>query len=148
MYSKNLLFWVLTNAEFIHLLQAAFCTAVLNKRMYNFLSMEKYRNPPTEWVTKDPKLVPTIQCHAGPYTPSNSCKNHNHPTKFHWPTNQTTETNFESPKLTSKFQHEQINKKNQLNNNNTYNDYCKIVPSWGRVQGSWMWTSPCYLWPF
>lgn len=31
-------------------------------------------NPPGEWVTKDPKLVPATQCHAGPYTESNSCE--------------------------------------------------------------------------
>jgi len=35
--------------------------------------MEKYRNPPTECVTKDPKLDPTMQCQAGPYVLSNSC---------------------------------------------------------------------------
>ena len=54
--------------------QSALCTVVLNKRIYNFWSIEKYRNPPTECVTNDPKLVPTIQCQAGPYIPSNSCR--------------------------------------------------------------------------
>ena len=69
-------------AKFTTFLQSAFCTAVLNIRMYNFWSIEKYRNPPTEWVTNDPKLFPTIQCHAGPYTPSNSCNISTHATEF------------------------------------------------------------------
>lgn len=54
--------------------QSALCTVVLNKRIYILWSIEKYINPPTECVTNDPKLIPTMQCHAGPYTPSNSCK--------------------------------------------------------------------------
>jgi hypothetical protein len=40
-------------------------TAVLKRRIWT-LSMEKYKKPPTEWVTYEPKLVPTMQCQAGP----------------------------------------------------------------------------------
>ena len=57
--------------------------------------MEKYINPPTEWVTKDPKLVPTIQCHAGPYTPSNSCKSQS-PDQNSLTNQSTTHPNFET----------------------------------------------------
>lgn len=64
--------------------QSAFCTVVLNKRMYSLWSMEKYRNPPTECVTNDPKLVPTIQCQAGPYTPSNSWKITTPNNNYYW----------------------------------------------------------------
>lgn len=31
------------------------------------MSIEKYKKPPTEWVTYEPKLAPTMQCQAGPY---------------------------------------------------------------------------------
>lgn len=40
-------------------------TAVL-KRRTDTLSIEKYKKPPGECVTNDPKLLPTMQCQAGP----------------------------------------------------------------------------------
>ena len=59
-------------------------TSVLKRRKES-LSMEKYTNPPDEWVTNDPKLFPTMQCHAGPYNASNSCNKESIPTWIHMP---------------------------------------------------------------
>lgn len=48
-----------------------FLILVLNS-ITMILSMEKQRKQPLECVTKEPQLVPTMQCHVGPYTLSNS----------------------------------------------------------------------------
>lgn len=37
------------------------------------LPMQKQMKQPEQWVTNEPKSVPTMHCHPGPYVVSNSC---------------------------------------------------------------------------